>query len=80
MAEPIMTEVTVSYSIGVKCNLGKQTYESADAHFSQTERYNVEGMDEAAVSTFVEERRQGLKEILDVKAEEFYGEQSHYAK
>lgn len=77
--QPVLTEVAISYSIGVKCNLGKQTYESADAHFSQTERYSVEGMDEVAVSKFVEDRREGLKEVLDVKVEKFYEEQSCFA-
>jgi hypothetical protein len=84
---PAMTEVSVSYSIGVKCNMdrmenGKKisTYESSDYHFSKTERYNVEGLDEVVVAKFCDERYELLKEELDAKAMEVYAETSFWAQ
>lgn len=39
---PKLREITVSYSVGMKANIGN--YESADAHMSRTERWDVSGM------------------------------------
>lgn len=84
---PKLTEVSVSYSIGVKCNMdrfekGKRvnTYESSDYHFSKTERYDVTGVDEIEVAKFCDERYALLKEELDDKAMEVYAETSFFAQ
>lgn len=64
---PLMTEVTVSYSAGVKCNLGHNTFESADFHISRTEKYDVSGLDDVAIELFWDERYDILKEEIDAK-------------
>src|SRR5690606_7160838 len=86
-AEPTMTDVSVSYSIGVKCNMdrmenGKKvsTYESSDYHFSKSEKWNVEGMTPVDVAAFTDERYELLKEELDAKAMEVYAETSFWAQ
>jgi len=63
--KPKLTELIVSYSAGVKANLGKQTYESADFHISRTEKYNVEGLSDEAIDLFWSERYELLKEEID---------------
>jgi hypothetical protein len=82
------TSVTVSYSIGVKCNgnfrdaNGKvvQTYESVDGHFSRTKEFPIPPKaTEEEVDAFADAEWQKLKNVLDKKAEEFYAEHSFFA-
>lgn len=68
--EPKLTEMTVSYSVGVKANLGN--YESADTHLSRTERWDVSGLTEDGASTFYNERYEALRRDLGRKAEREY--------
>ena len=48
--QPTRTELSVSYSYGIKANMGQGTYENADIHVSKGERWNVAGMAAARVS------------------------------
>lgn len=60
---PKQTEVRVTYSTGVKCNIGN--YESADAHLSEGETWDVSDLDtQAEVDAFVGDRLAVLKERL----------------
>lgn len=78
--EPIMTEVRISHSMGVKCNLGEGTYESADYHVSESETWQVpEGMDDHDVQTFVDGRRAALEEKISDRIFTKYGETSALA-
>lgn len=64
-ADPVMpklVEVKVSRSYGVKINLGN--YESADAHVSQTETFDVTGVDEEVVDKLVDAVKSNLEETL----------------
>lgn len=58
----VKTEVRVSYSVGVKANLGN--YESADVHLSESESYSVEGMSEEEIETLKDERYEALRDKL----------------
>ena len=69
---PALSEITVSYSVGVKANLGN--YESGDCHLSRTEKWDVRGMDEQAASEFANTRYSVLKEELDSQVEKEYKE------
>lgn len=75
--EPALTEVSVSYSSAVKCNIGN--YESADYHLSKRETFNVEGLDPVAVAKFCDERYELLKEELDDRIMAIYAETSTMA-
>jgi hypothetical protein len=56
---PKMTEARVSYSTGVKANIGN--YESADAHLSESETWDVSDIDPEDVEAFVAARLRTLK-------------------
>lgn len=56
------TEISVSYSIGTKVNLGN--YESADVHFSRSEKYDTTGMTKAAIDALWNLRYQELHDEL----------------
>lgn len=59
---PEQTELTVSYSIGTKVNLGN--YESADVHLSETERWDVRGMSPLEIDQFATDRYLSLHSKL----------------
>ena len=74
-----MTEVRVSYSMGVKCNIGD--YESADYHVSEAETWVIpEGTDDHLVQEFVDSRRAALEEKIDARVFAKYGETSKNAE
>ena len=71
--EPVLTEVTVSYSVGVKAQLVK--YElTSDSHLSRTERWSVEGMSVEEVNALWRERFDALKLDLDDQISAEYDE------
>lgn len=76
---PTPIEIAVSYSAGVKCNLGEKSYESADYHISETHRFDVSGMDTEAVEEFATETYNALRERIDERIEEVYMETSVFA-
>lgn len=49
------TEIKVSYSVGLKVNLGD--YESADFHLSEAHTLDVSGLDAEAVTALADEVR-----------------------
>lgn len=56
------TELSVSYSIGTKVNIGN--YESADVHFSRSEKYDTTTLTKAAIDKLWHERYQALHDEL----------------
>jgi hypothetical protein len=56
------TEMSVSYSIGTKVNIGN--YESVDVHFSRSEKYDTTGLTKAAVDALWNVRYQELHDEL----------------
>jgi len=73
------TEVRVSYSYGIKANLGQGSYESADIHVSKSETWNVEGVATARVDKLWQDRYDALKEEIDHLVEEEYSNVSCFA-
>lgn len=69
----------VSYSYGIKANLGQGTYESADIHLSKAEEWDVTGMAAADTDAFWRERYGALKEEIDKLVEEEYANVSCFA-
>lgn len=62
---PTPVDTNISFSFGCKVNLGN--YESADVHMSMSERWNVEGFDEAAISQLRADRLVVLDaEVMEV--------------
>lgn len=74
--EPKQTEVTVSYSAGVKCNLGHDTYENANFSVTRSEKYDVSDLSSEEVEEFWQERFTALREQLDTLIEEIHRETS----
>lgn len=70
--EPKLTEISVSYSVGVKANLGN--YESADVHLSRTERWNVEGLTADGATALYDARYGEIREELGARIEKEYAE------
>jgi len=56
------TEMSVSYSIGTKVNIGN--YESVDVHFSRSEKYDTTGLSKAAIDELWNVRYQALHDEL----------------
>ena len=77
--QPKRTEISVSYSYGIKANLGQGTYENADVHISKRETWNVEGMAAARVDKLWSDRFEALKEEIDALVEEEYSNISCFA-
>lgn len=67
-----MQEVTVSFSIGVKCNLGEQSFENVNFNLTRTEKYDVSEMSDEAVELFYDERYQILRKELTAEGEKLY--------
>lgn len=65
---PTQTEARVTYSIGVKVNLGN--YQSADVHLSEGETWNVEGMSDDEVREFLATRWTDLHDRLGAQIED----------
>jgi hypothetical protein len=61
--EAPLTEIRVSYSVGFKKNMGN--YQSADVHVSESETYDVSGLDTDTARTLSDERYEVLKERVD---------------
>lgn len=73
VVKPKQTELSVSYSVGVKAQIVK--YElTADAHVSRSEKFNVEGMTPEQVAVFYDERYTALKLDLDARISAEYDE------
>ncbi len=62
---PKQTEARVSYSVGMKINVGN--YQSVDIHFSEAETFNVEDLSDEQIAAFTDERRAGLQERIDAR-------------
>lgn len=60
--KPTPVEITVSYSIGTKVNIGN--YENVDVHVAESEKYDVTGMSVAEIEEFWGERYQKLHDRL----------------
>ncbi|MEM3008390.1 MAG: hypothetical protein QXU32_02360 [Nitrososphaerales archaeon] len=69
---PQITELSVNVSLGVKANIGN--YESADAHISRSERWDVTGLSLEEVNTFYWERFDEIKQQLTERIESQYQE------
>ena len=69
---PKLTELKVSYSVGVKANLGN--YENADAHVSRGETWDVTGMTEEEVTKFYNDRIAALHVELGLIIEAEYAD------
>ena len=71
---PPMTEISISYSLGIKANIAK--FENADAHISRSERYDVSDMTAKQIDAFYHERYQALKNdlgpLIEAEYEEFH--------
>ena len=59
---PKLTEVRLSYSVGMKANIGN--YESADFHINEGETWDVSDLSTEEVATFVNDRHYKLREKL----------------
>lgn len=70
--EPRLIELKVSYSVGVKANLGN--YESADAHVSRGEVWDVTGMSEEDATRFYNDRVAALHTELGLIIENEYAD------
>jgi len=71
---PPMTEARLSYSYGLKMNLGN--YESADVHISRSETFDVSGMSDVDIADFMETRYRLLREEIDGKMDKEYSDVS----
>ncbi len=69
---PKQLELTVSYSLGVKANLGN--YESGDAHISKTEKWDVSDLKDDEIVAFESARYVELHKLLGPRIEEEYRE------
>lgn len=67
-----LKEVTISYRASVKVNLGN--YESADISEHRAETWDVTGQPQDRVETFISERRDALKSIIDEYITDGYSE------
>lgn len=67
---PKQTELNVSYSVGIKANIGN--YESADNHYSRSEKWDVSDIEVDEIDALYQERFEALQAELDAKATEFY--------
>ena len=66
--------------MGVKCNLGEKSYESADYHMSESEEWQVpEGVDDHTVQEFLDGRRDALEEKITERVFAKYAETSVFA-
>lgn len=70
--EPKLTELKVSYSVGVKANIGN--YESADAHVSRGETWDVTGMTEEQATKLYNDRVAVLHTELGLIIESEYAD------
>lgn len=70
--EPKLIELKVSYSVGVKANIGN--YESADAHVSRGETWDVTGLTEEEATKFYNDRVQALHVELGLIIENEYAD------
>ena len=59
---PPQTELSVSYSIGTKVNIGN--YESVDTHLSRSEKYDVTGLSPEEIDKLWHTRYQALHDDL----------------
>lgn len=69
---PKLLELKLSYSLGVKANLGN--FESADAHVSRGETWDVTGMTEAEAKGFYDGRIAALHTEIGLIIESEYAE------
>ncbi len=68
---PIPTEITVSYSVGVKADALGQ-YENVNAMLSRTEKYDTTGMAREEIDAFWNERYDVLQaELGELIAEKY---------
>ena len=72
MAEAKITEKSVSYSIGVKANIGN--YQSVDAHWSESEKWDVSGLTPDEADALREERLSAIRPRLEANALAFLEE------
>lgn len=75
---PRPTEMGVSYSVSVKSNIGN--YESADAHISRSEKWNVDGLSSEDQEKLWKARYEYLKAELDKLIKKEYDETSIYGQ
>ena len=85
---PKIKEVTVSHSIGVKCNMGTvknphgtgrtSSFESSDGHWSTSEVYDVSDLTDSEVQDFVVKTRERIMKELDDVAGEFHNTYSGF--
>jgi hypothetical protein len=80
VAEPKQTEVSISYSYGIKANMGQSTYESADIHVSRSERWDVTGMTPEEVALHWGRRFEAIQSEVDPLVEAEYAKQSCFAR
>jgi hypothetical protein len=69
---PKITELRVTYSVGVKANIGN--YESADAHLSRGETWQVEDLSLEDADTFYAGRMGAMRQELGRQVETEYKE------
>lgn len=59
---PVMLRLRVSYSVGMKVNLGN--YESCDLHLSEAHEYDTTGMSDKEIEDFRDETRSSIAQRL----------------
>lgn len=63
-----MTEVTISHNAGGGVNIRKYGDEKSSYGYFESHKYTFEGWSEDEITAFVEEKRQELRERVDVIA------------
>lgn len=67
---PKQTELSVSYSVGVKANIGN--YESTDVHLSKSEKWDVADLNDEAIGELYTARLEAINvELSDVIESEY---------
>lgn len=63
-----LTEVTISHSGGGGVHIRSHAAEKSDYSYFEARKYVFEGWSEADIEAYIEEKRQGLRERVDIIA------------
>lgn len=72
--EPVMTELSVSFSAGCKGSLSENRFENGTAQITRSERWNVEGLTQEEIDSFYADRYEALRKEVNRLIEEEYVE------